>query len=161
MGENHRKNGDCGFLGVLGILWAKIGEYVEGYQGFPYLKYKKKVSWFLVLVSGFQNCFMFSKDILYALPNSHLMILKILLDGTLSIFGARLFEKCQHVGFPQFRHLLKNEMFQGFFLILFRYPSVSKDKTIGFGGLDTSKNSETIEMRVFGPSSPISKSKNC
>ena len=40
--------------------------------------------------------------------------------------------------------------YQGCFLILFGYPGVSKDKKVGLGGLDMSKNLEIIEMKVFG-----------
>ena len=32
-------------------------------------------------------------------------IFKILLDGSSSFFGARLFESCQRFGFPKFRYL--------------------------------------------------------
>ena len=38
-------------------------------------------------------------------------------------------------------------MIQGGFLVCVRDPGVSK---VGFGGLDTSRNPEIIEMRIFG-----------
>ena len=41
-------------------------------------------------------------------------------------------------------------MFQGFFLIVCRYPGVSKDEIIGFGSRGHVQNPEIMEMRVFG-----------
>ena len=51
---------------------SDAGVGIKMLRGFPYLK-MKKVYWFSVLVSWFQTCFMFSKDIRYILPNFYFM----------------------------------------------------------------------------------------
>ena len=87
------------------------------------------MSWFLIEIGFICNIF------------------KILLNGSSGFPGARLFETCQHLGFPKFRDLQKQYCWNapGIFSICFRYPDVSKDKSSCLW--DTSTIPEIIEMR--------------
>ena len=111
--------------GVLGFL-------VSWFLGF-------RVSWCLGFKDS-KNPFMCLKDIWSILPHSHFMFLididraskifKIILDGSVEIFGPCLFENCQNMDFRNC-WIYKITLFKngpGIFLDFFRYPGVSKDK---------------------------------
>ena len=80
------------------------------------------------------------------------MMFEILLYGSSAFFGARLFENCQNCGFPDFE-IYKNTTcpnVPGFFWIVLGILVSPKIKITVFLGLDTSTNSEIMEMRSCG-----------